>query len=114
MKLRPRKVITAQLAGSIGITANLSGRLSFRRSGLSADERFDALEGELQDLQAKQRQDHDTLQRKIDGLNEAVGTAADRLESERRQRLIRALLREEAGIWIFILGLALTTAGAIV
>jgi ketosteroid isomerase-like protein len=38
----------------------------------------------------------------------------DQLEKNRKERLARSLGREEAGIWTFIVGLLLTTVGAIV
>lgn len=36
------------------------------------------------------------------------------LEDQRKQRRRRALDREEAGVWLFILGLAISTVGALV
>ena len=83
--------------------ADLRGRLSFRRGGLPTEERFGALEGEVQDHRAKQQDELAALARKVDSAAEAVDAATERLENERKQRLVRGLRWEEAGVWMFIL-----------
>ena len=80
---------------------------------MPTDERLDKIEGELQDLQAKQAEDHATLEHRIEGVSAEAKAAEERREAERKQRLTRSLDREEAGVWIFIFGLVLTTVGAI-
>jgi hypothetical protein len=113
-KLRSPRTQTVELRGSGGARFGGSGRPSFRRGGLWTEERFDALEDEVQDHRAKQQDEHAALERKIDSVTEAVDATADRLESERKQRLVSALQWEEAGVWTFILGLVITTVGAVV
>jgi len=85
-----------------------------RRTGLPPDQRLDALETDLHDLAARKAQDHATLTGLVDGVREEVQAVPVRLESERKRRLERSLLWEEAGVWIFIAGLIVTTVGAIV
>lgn len=113
-KLRSPREQRVQISGSVGMKGDMRARLSFKRGGLLTDERFDALEDEVQDHRAKQQAEHAALERKIDSVTEAVDATSDRLESARKRRLINALRWEEAGVWMFIFGLAITTAGAIV
>jgi len=113
LKLRPPRTLTAQASGTVTMKGDMRARLSFKRGGLSTEERFDALEDEVQDHRAKQQDEHAALDRKIDSVTEAVDATSDRLESERKQRLVNALWWEEAGVWAFLLGLVITTTGAI-
>jgi len=107
-KLRSPRTHSGQLGGTIAMKGDARGRL--KRGGLT-EERFDALEDEVQDHRAKQQDEHAALDRKIDL---AVDATSARLESERKQRLVSALRWEEAGVWTFILGLVITTVGATV
>jgi hypothetical protein len=113
-KLRAPRTHRVDLSAKGTVRASGSGRLSFKRGGLSTEERFDALEEEVQDHRAKQQDEHAALERGIDSATEAVGAATAKLESERRKRLVDALTWEEAGMWTFILGLLIATAGAVV
>lgn len=112
-KLRKPTPVVAQLAGSIGMKTEMRGRLSFRRGGLSTEERFDALEDEVQRHRAEQADENRQLERKIEGVEESVEAVSTQLENDRKQRLVRALRSEEAGVYLFILGLAISTAGAL-
>jgi len=112
--LRSPRERKAELPASVGTRADVRARPIFERGGLSTAARFDALEREVQDHQAKQQDEHAVLERRIDSVMEVVDAASPQLESERRHRLVSALQWEEAGVWTFILGLLITTVGAIV
>lgn len=112
-KLRSPPGHVVQTSGSGTARASGEGIVSLRRGGLATDERLDALEDEVQKHRVKAVQEQAALSRKIDSAREAVVAATDRLESERKARLVRNLNREEGGVWTFIAGLALTTIGAL-
>lgn len=114
MKLKQRTPQVGQASARISGAGGMSARGHVVRKGQPVEKRLDEIELEVQELQAKQEDDREALQRRIDGVSEEVKAEAGRLETERKQRLSRSLLWEEAGIWTFILGVAITTAGATV
>ncbi|MGD0454631.1 MAG: hypothetical protein ABSB69_13625 [Solirubrobacteraceae bacterium] len=72
-----------QLAGTIGMRTNMTGRLQVTHGGMPLDERLAQIEKELQELQAKQQQDHAALHTRIEGMGEEVKETWERLEIER-------------------------------
>lgn len=114
MRLRKPRTQVAQMAGTATARAGGTGRLSTSRSGMPVDERLDLIERDINELRAEQRETHEALHRRIDGVGAALEAATERLESERRNRLVRSLDGEEAGVWVFLAGVAMTTVGAVV
>jgi hypothetical protein len=114
MRLRQPRVQVAQGAGTGTMRLGGSGRLSTRRDGMPLEQRLDAIEGDIDDLRAQQREVHEALHRRIDRVSEAVQATDEKRENERLRRLVRSLDREEAGVWIFLAGLALPILGAVV
>jgi hypothetical protein len=114
VKFKRGRTQVAKVSARLSAEGGMRARAHVVRKGQPLEQRLDEIERELHELQAQQEDDHEALQRKIDGVSDEVKAEADRLESERTQRLIRSLDWEEAGILTFILGLTLTTVGAIV
>jgi hypothetical protein len=114
MRLRKPRAHVANVAGAGTVRVSGSARPSVRRGGTPVDERLDAIEGDIDELRARQREGHEALHSRIDGVSEAAQAADEQREGERLRRLVRSLDREEAGVWIFLAGLAMTMLGAVV
>jgi hypothetical protein len=95
----------------INVTAE--GDLRVKQGGLSVDDRLTALEAEVHEHRAEQRQAIAGLEKKTSSMTDIVQAATMTLEGERKQRLVKALGWEEAGVWTFILGVILTVVGTV-
>lgn len=85
---------------------------------ITVEERLQQLEVGLQDLQAKQREDHAALEKKVgkatQRIDETESTLLRRLEaqeSRRKEQLRESLFYERTGIGLFLVGVVFSVLG---
>jgi hypothetical protein len=115
VRLHLRRPKTASMSASMSGGATLGGqaRATVIRGGLSLPERVELLERDVQDVRHEQSEDRARLERRIEEVRTGIESQQAAQESERARQLGRSLRYEELGVLVFVIGIGLTTAGAI-
>ena len=114
-RLHLRRPRTASAAGavSMGGRATVRGHKVINNQDQPLPERVTRLEAEVNDLHEKQSEQRADLEQRIHELKRGVDDRDARRDSEQAHHLGRMLRAQELGVLVFMVGVALTTVGAV-
>jgi hypothetical protein len=113
LHLRGPRTVSAQVSTSVGMRTSVRGHKAINNRERPLPERVDRLEDEVNDLHRKQSEHRADLDERIDDLSRGVEDRETARESERERQLGRRLRYEELGLVVFVVGVVLTTVGAV-
>jgi hypothetical protein len=113
LHLRRPRTVSASVSVSGGGRMDAKVSAVTRRSGSPLPTRVELLEKDVDGLRQQQSEDRLHLERRIEEVRSGIESQRAQQESERARQLGRSLRYEELGVLVFVIGVGLTTAGAI-
>jgi hypothetical protein len=113
LHLRSPHTASGRLSSEVGLSANLEAHKVINNRELPVAERLDRLEISVNELYEEQSKRTTEVNRQIDELRGTIEEREAARESERAKQLGRRLRAEELGVIVFVVGLALSTVGAL-
>ena len=113
LHLARRRTVSSSMSGTLGLTGSLKGHKKIDNSGVEMLERVTLLEREVNELHRVTSDQRAEVEQRIGELQQSIENREAARESERARQLGRRLRAEQLGVLVFMIGVGLTTWGAI-